>query len=249
MALKVNPPAALRIPDKILKDPELRAYFQDVQTILFQLWSKTGTGNGPILANNGGTGFDEYAIGDMLYADSTSTLAKLAKPATEKSLLTMTAAGEPIWKTPRYGSFYDTTTQTAAAINTAYPMTFNSTDVSSGVSIGTPTSRIAVNASGIYNLQFSAQLDKTTGGTGIIYIWIRKNGVDVPYSASQVRIQGNNAEVVAAWNWIINLAANDYVELMWSTDDTSLQIISVGASSPVPAIPSIILTVTDNVSA
>ena len=81
MALKVNPPAALRIPDKILKDPELRSYFQDVQTILFQLWSKTGAGNGPILANNGGTGFDEYATGDMLYADSISTLSRLAKPA------------------------------------------------------------------------------------------------------------------------------------------------------------------------
>lgn len=248
MALKVNPPAALRIPDKILKDPELRSYFQDVQTILFQLWSKTGAGNGPILANNGGTGFDEYAIGDMLYADSISTLARLAKPA-DKALLTMTSTGSPAWKTPKYGSFYDTTTQTAAVINTAYPITFNTTDLSKGVSRGTPTSRIIVDSAGVYNFQFSAQLDKTSGGAGSVYIWIRKNGVDIPNSASLVHIQGNNAELIAAWNWVVDMAANDYIELVWSVDDTSVIIASYAASSPVPSIPSVILTVTDNVSA
>ena len=248
MALKVNPPAALRLPDDILKDPSLRPYFQDVQTILFQLWSKTGAGNGPIMANNGGTGFDEYAVGDVLYADTTSTLARLPKPA-DKAILTMTAAGMPAWKVPAYGSFYDTTDQTAAAINTAYAMTFNSTDLSNGVTIGTPTSRVIVYQAGIYNFQFSTQLDKSSGGVGLIFIWSRKNGVDVANSAGQLRIQGNNAELLAAWNWLIELEADDYVELMFAVDDTSVQIISEPASGVVPAIPSVILTVTNNISA
>ena len=147
-----------------------------------------------------------------------------------------------------YGSFYDTTTQTAAAINTAYAMTFNTTDLSFGVTRGSPTSRIYVDTVGVYNIQFSAQLDNTSGGSHWIYIWLRINGVDVPYSASQVRLKGTDGELVAAWNFVEKLNANDYFEIMWSVTDTAVQITSSAAVAPVPAIPSVILTVTDNIS-
>lgn len=151
-------------------------------------------------------------------------------------------------RTPRYGSFYDTTTQTAAAINTAYAITFNTADLSFGVTRGTPTSRIYVDTPNIYNIQFSAQLDKTAGGVGLVWVWLRKNGVNVPDSAGQIRIQGNNAEILAAWNYIIQLNAGDYIELMWEVDDTSVILLAEAASAVHPSIPSIILTVTDNIS-
>jgi hypothetical protein len=156
------------------------------------------------------------------------------------------AAQTPQLVTTRYGYFYDTTTQTAASINTAYGMTFNSVGFSRGVTIGTPTSRIYVDRPGLYNIQFSAQLDKISGGTAFIYIWLRHNGVDVDYSATQIRIQGNNAEIVAAWNFIQLMNTGDYFELMWSTDDTDCQLLATAASAPVPSIPSVILTVTNN---
>ena len=143
-----------------------------------------------------------------------------------------------------YGSFYDTTTQSATAINTAYAMTLNSTDISNGVSVGSPTSRIVVTYAGTYNVQFSAQLDKSSGASAHAYIWLRKNGTDIPSSASVVAVQGTNAELVPAWNFLISLAAGDYIEIMWSTDDVNLQITHSAAAAPVPAIPSIILTVT-----
>ena len=152
------------------------------------------------------------------------------------------------FRAPRYGSFYDTTTQTAAAINTAYAITFNTTDLSYGVTRGSPTSRIYVDRPNVYNVQFSAQLDKTTGGVGLVWIWLRKNGVNVPDSAGQIRIQGNNAELVAAWNYLVQLNAGDYIEIMWEVDDTSVQILYDPATAVHPAIPSVILTVTDNVS-
>jgi len=155
---------------------------------------------------------------------------------------------QPFVRRSAYGSFYDTTTQTAAAINTAYGMTFNTTDLSFGVTVGSPTSRIYVDTQGVYNIQFSAQLDKTTSPVGLIYIWLRINGTDVPNSATQIRIQGNNAETVAAWNFLANLKAGDYFELMWSVDDTAIQILASGAVAPVPGIPSVILTVSDNIS-
>jgi hypothetical protein len=148
----------------------------------------------------------------------------------------------------RYGVFHSTVTQTAAAINTAYPMTLNTTDISFGVYTGTPNSRIYIDTEGFYNFQFSAQLHKTVGGVGAIYIWARVNGVDIPDSATKIRIQGNNAETVGAWNFVLAVNAGDYFELVWSTDDTSCEILALPASAPHPAIPSLILTVTDNIS-
>lgn len=149
----------------------------------------------------------------------------------------------------RYGAFCDTTTQTAAAINTAYGMKFNTTDLSSGVYVGAPTSRVYVDTNGIYNIQFSAQIDKTSGGTGLLWIWLRKNGVNVARSATQIRIQGNDAETVAAWNFLLSMNASDYFELMWEVDTTDIQLLSDVATAVHPAVPSVILTVTDNIKA
>ena len=77
------------------------------------------------------------------------------------------------YKRSRYGSFYDTTTQVAPAINTATAVTFNNTDLSRGVSLNGGNTRITVDTDGIYNLQLSVQLDKTTGGTAEFFIWFR----------------------------------------------------------------------------
>lgn len=151
------------------------------------------------------------------------------------------------FKRSRYGAFYDTTTQTATTINTATAITFNTTSISKGVYIGSPTSRIYVDTEGIYNFQTSIQLDKTSGGTAEFYIWFRLNGADVTDSASQIRIQGNDAEIFSALNFFFNLKANDYVELMFSVSDLSVELLSVAAAAPVPGIPSIILTVSNNI--
>lgn len=143
-----------------------------------------------------------------------------------------------------YGAFHDTTTQSAAATGTAYAVTFNSTDLSNGVAIGSPTSKITVTNAGIYNFQFSLQLDKSAGATGHTYIWARINGVDVANSASEVAVQGTAAENIAAWNFVLEMQAGDYFQLIWSVDDARIQIKAVAAAAPVPAIPSVILTAT-----
>lgn len=163
------------------------------------------------------------------------------------ALLSQAPPLEPA-KVPRYGTFYDTTTQTAAAINTAYALTFNTTDLSFGVRRGTPTSRIYVDSEGVYNFQFSLQLDKVSGGVGLFYLWARINGLDQTNSATQIRIQGNNAETVAAWNFVYKMNAGDYFELVWSVDTTDITIQAFAAAPPVPGIPSAILTVTNNIS-
>lgn len=42
MAVKVNPPPQLRIPAKFFDDPELRAFFERQQEIIWKLWLRTG---------------------------------------------------------------------------------------------------------------------------------------------------------------------------------------------------------------
>lgn len=163
--------------------------------------------------------------------------------------MTPSASDNILRVAPRYGSFYDTTTQSATVINTAYAMTFNTTDLSYGVELGTPASRVYVRSEGVFNIQFSAQLVKASASAGNVFIWLRVNGTDVPNSATKVTLSGSSAASVAAWNFVYKFKADDYFELVWSVSDTGCQILAASASSPVPAIPSIILTVTDNISA
>ena len=147
----------------------------------------------------------------------------------------------------RSGAFYDTTTQSAAVINTAYAITLDSTSLTQGVSIGTPTSRVYVNRTGSYNIQFSLQLVSTNAASKDVYIWADVNGTSVPESATKLTMSGSSNAYVAAWNFVIRMSAGDYFRLMWSTSNTNVQIARIAASAPVPAIPSVILTVASNI--
>ena len=140
-----------------------------------------------------------------------------------------------------YGSFYDTTTQSAAAINTAYAMNLNTTAESNQIAV-LSGSRITFKNRGTYNIQFSAQLDQTSGASHHIFIWFRKNGIDIPSSASTVAIQGTSAELVASWNFIVSVLGDDYVQIMWAVDNTAVQIVAAPATAFCPAIPSVIAT-------
>ena len=201
------------------------------------------------IANSSGNSLKVYPYESTTVIDGGSYItinpgySALLFAVTRTAWRALLGEGSPAAAT-HYGSFYDTTTQSAAAINTAYAMTFNSTDISNGVSIGSPTSRIVVTYAGTYNVQFSTQLDQPSGATAHAYIWLRKNGVDVPNSAGVVAVQGTTAEIVPAWNYLISLAANDYIQIMWSVDSTNLKLTAATAAAPVPAIPSVILTVT-----
>jgi len=147
----------------------------------------------------------------------------------------------------RSGAFYDTTTQSAAVINTAYAITLDSTSLTQGVSIGTPTSRVYVDRTGSYNIQFSLQLVSTNAASKDVYIWADVNGTSVPESATKLTLSGSSNAYVAAWNFVIRMSAGDYFRLMWSTSNTNVQIARIAASAPVPAIPSVILTVAANI--
>jgi hypothetical protein len=147
----------------------------------------------------------------------------------------------------RYGTFFDTTDQTAAATDTAYAITFDNTDLSAGVYRGTPTSRIYVDRPGAYNFQFSLQLESTNASSKQVYIWARVNGTDVPDSATKITMKGAGEAYVAAWNFVLRMNTGDYFQLMWATSDTTVQLTADPATAFCPAIPSVILTVSCNI--
>jgi hypothetical protein len=144
-----------------------------------------------------------------------------------------------------YGSFYDTTIQTNLIGNTGIAMKYNTTSESNGVSIVDLT-KVTFEAAGVYNIQFSAQFDKTDAGTDRVDIWLRQNGIDVPYSNTRLTSYNNNDKFVGSWNFMQSLNANDYLELIWASADTQMRIYSeteLLVPPYSPAIPSVILTV------
>lgn len=141
------------------------------------------------------------------------------------------------------GLFYSTTNQTAAATGTGYPVEFENTYIGNGVSIGgTNDTRITVTADGIYNFQVTLQTAHTNSSDAEILTWINKNGTDVPYGGQTQTIKDNASQPVF-WNFSIDLAAGQYIEMYWATDDTALSLATTAATSPHPGIPAAIVAV------
>lgn len=144
-----------------------------------------------------------------------------------------------------YGSFYHTASMLNPTPGTANTMSLSTTDISNGVIIsGSINDKIKFTNPGIYNVQFSAQLDKTSAGSDFItYIWIKQNDLDIPISNTAVTVLGgSNAKTVAAWNWFINASANDYVQLMWASISADARVQYNASPTYGPAVPSLIVT-------
>lgn len=146
-----------------------------------------------------------------------------------------------------YGAFSDYTDQTAAAANTAYAITLDTTDLSNGVSV-VSGSRITVAHTGVYNFQWSGQFINTDSQDQDIDVWIRVNGTDVTGSNGRVTVPSKHGSidgsVLPAWNYVLSLNAGDYVQLVWATTNTTVSLQTAPSSSPHPSTASVIVTVT-----
>ena len=191
--------------------------------------------------------------GDFTYDPVTNTLSVGNVSATGNvtaayyygngSTLTGTTGGSTF-----YGQFWSTVSQPNAAGN-AVAMTYDSSDAfNTGVSVAVGNvSHIVIANPGVYNIQFSAQFAKTDSGQDTVSVWLAKDGVNVPDSCTDLDLNNNNARAVAAWNWLVNpTVANTYYQIYWSSADSNMSLLSIGArTGPTrPAVPSVILTVT-----
>ena len=152
------------------------------------------------------------------------------------------------FKRARYGQFYDTTTQTQGTANVAASVAFNTTDISVGVRLRSPsTSEIEVDTEGIYNFQVSMQFDSASGSNREVWVWFRKNGTDIPNSAMYLTIQSNQSELLQTFNLLVEMKALDYLEVMWEVGNINAEMAAFAATGVHPAVPSIILTVSNNI--
>ena len=148
-----------------------------------------------------------------------------------------------------YGAFQDSTDQTAASTTAAYAVTYNTTDYSNGITLSN-SSRLNVTSPGVYNIQFSIQFANTDTQIQDVDVWFRKNGTDVAGSNSKFSVPnshgGTDGHLIAALNFFIELAANDYIQIMWATSSTMVTIEHLPAqTTPTrPATPSVIVTMT-----
>ena len=147
-----------------------------------------------------------------------------------------------------FGSFYDTTTQTAAA-NTPTAILFNNSADLRHTYIGAPASRIVFDADGLTSITFSIQFTNSSASEDDVYVWLRKNGVDVPYTASVVTVPKKHGSLDGAILMTVNFHdtynPGDYLELYWMTVNGTSSITTIPASvSPArPASPGVVLTV------
>lgn len=143
---------------------------------------------------------------------------------------------------PNYGSFeFRGSDQTWSEVS---PMPLNHTNFAKHVEIqegGT----IYFQEKGKYDLQFSAQLVKITGGTHATEIWLKQNGENVAHSNTTLTISGGqDTALVASWNWFIDAEAGDHVQIYWWVDATNaIKIDSRAAVDGRPEIPGIIATI------
>jgi hypothetical protein len=146
-----------------------------------------------------------------------------------------------------YAQYQDVLTQTIAVINTGYPVKFRTMDLSNGVTV-VSDSRITFANTGVYNLQFSLQLENSDTQEHDVTIWLRKNGADVAGTSGFVAVVakhgGINGHTITSWNYLLSVVGGEYYELVWSATSTQVTMPFIPAGSPPPSTASAIFTVT-----
>jgi len=188
--------------------------------------------------------------GSITLATGNATTTTISDPriSRDSMILLVPKSAAAFADTAPYGSFQDSTDQTAASTTVAYPITFNTTDFSNGVYLSN-SSRLNVRNAGIYNLQYSLQMENKDNAQHDVDIWFRKNGTNITASNSKFTVPARKSasiygHVIGAINYFVELAANDYVEIVWRAENTNLSLEQTPAeSSPTrPATPSVIAT-------
>lgn len=138
-----------------------------------------------------------------------------------------------------YGTFYTTTDQ-AIGINT-------DTVVSNWVAADTSRTyidgtRIYVEETGDYFVQFSCMFIKTNANSGTANMWFRKNGVNVSNSNTKVTLAGSNSEITMTVSLILELDAGEYIEFVSSASNNNT-FLSHDPAGVGPATPGIIATI------
>ncbi len=217
---------------------------------------KAGIWNGtPIGMTFGGTGTKLVPVVGGVVVSASDKLEIVGPGVSGQMLVSAGSSKSPKWvdapelpKPGNWGSFWDNTNQPAVA-NVPQAMLLCVTDPASVGVFTAEGSKVYFETAGVYNIQFSAQFKNVTNNVvHDVTIWLRLNGVDVPDTAGFVSVDGQHTSVpgtaIVSWNYMMSLAAGDYVELWWHNDhaDLSLATLPAGTSPVHPVSPAVIFT-------
>jgi hypothetical protein len=183
-------------------------------------------------------------------AQSTATITIASSTATVSVAATtpsLTVTSSSVVQQRYWGAFADYTTQTIASTTTAYAMTLNTTDISNGVSV-VSGSRVTFAVAGTYNFQWSGQFECSSNQDQDVTVWLRKNGTDVTGSTGLISVPSKhgsvNGHTVAAWNYVMEMSAGDYLQLYWAASSTAVTLptYAAGTTPTTPTTASLIVT-------
>ena len=199
---------------------------------------------------------ESWVVGDVLYASPTAAgeLTKVRPTAPMEVvsvaivLVVDSIVGEILVKSNitidlDYAKYSDSTNQSITTLNTAQAVTLDTTETQHGISIGAPTSRIVFSQSGLYQVAPTLQVTSSSGTLETVYLWIRKNGVDVARSRVDATIYDSTTNLILSGTFQVSAVASDYVEIMWAASSTSIRIDARAATAFAPAAPSAILEI------
>lgn len=147
------------------------------------------------------------------------------------------------------GAFQNDADQTFGAANTPIVVAFSTVDSAYGFSLA--SNKVTITNAGTYNVQFSLQFANMDSQIHEVTVWLRKNGTDITGTGSKYAVVSSHGSVdgylIAVANFFIDVAANDYIELICATTSTQVYLERYTAStSPFtrPSIPSSVITFT-----
>ena len=176
-------------------------------------------------------------------------------PATENGTILWDTTGYPVVSkngeyrqivlADGYAQIGRSTSQTAAAINTAYAISWDTPTFASGVSLDpTDSTKIVFAEDGIYLLAFAVELLSSSSSAKNAWFWPRIGGTDVPGSTIRVTMSANGQYLVMSRSATFQMSAGSYLQAMWAVDDTTLSISAPASTAFAPASPAVTLAIT-----
>jgi len=191
-------------------------------------------------------GTDQY---ERRYQDQFANILRLYFNQLQNALTEITGNAGGKYLAFPYGAFSDFTDQTTT-VNTATLMALSVTDFSNEVSL-VNGSKITVANAGVYNLQFSVQLQNLDNAPQDVFIWLKQNGTDIAGSTGLVGMPARKSAGVPfhdikGWNYFLSMNADDYVQIYWSTTnvDVTIQTYAASGTPTKPSTASVVATMT-----
>ncbi len=139
-----------------------------------------------------------------------------------------------------YCIFYDTAKQTAFT-STATPVKFNFKQIANKINITNNTAnnptRIVVLEAGIFQVNYHLQFIKSDAGADEIIVWFRKNSAAIAYTNNTYIIQGLGIKNTINNNFLLELDANDYIELFFSVKNVNTALQGTTSTTATPSRP------------